>query len=62
MRIFFKLRNESKVPIESHILTVEQKEMRLKRCKKFKNKTNWDNVYFTDEMVFKCGSIRKRIW
>ena len=57
-----KLGYESKVPIEGHILTVEQKEKRLNWCKKFKNKTDWDNVYFTDEKVFKCGSIRKRRW
>ena len=30
--------------------------------KKFKNITDWDNVYFTDQKVFKCGSIRKRRW
>ena len=54
-----KLGYESKVPIEGHILTVEQKEKRLSWCKKFKNITDWDNVYFTDEKVFKCDSIRK---
>ena len=57
-----KLGYESKVPIEGHILTVEQKEKRLNCCKKFKNKTDWNNVYFTDEKVFKCGSIRKHRW
>ena len=50
------------MPIEGHILTVEQKEKRPNWRKKLKNITDWDNVYFTDEKVFKCGFIRKRRW
>ena len=57
-----KLGYELKVPIEGHILTVEQKEKRLSWYKKFKNITDWVNVYFTDEEIFKCDSIRKRRW
>ena len=57
-----KLGYESKVPIEGYNLIVEQKEKKLNWCKKFKNKTDWDNVYFTNENIFKCDSIRKRRW
>ena len=50
------------MPIEGYILTLEQKEKEPNWCKKFKSITDWENVYLTDEKVFKCGSIRKRRW
>ena len=51
-----KLEYKSIVHIEGHILTVAKRKRDLIDVK------DWDNVYFTDEKVFKCGSISKRRW
>ena len=38
----------SEGPVEGHELTCQQREVRLKWCKKYKNKNHWDNVFFID--------------
>ena len=42
-----------KVPIKGHELLLQQIEVRLKWCKKYKNKDYWDNVFFIDEKLLK---------
>ena len=50
-RKFKQIGNASKALVEDHELSLQQKEIRLKWCKKYKNKDDWDNVFFTEEKI-----------
>ena len=50
----------SKVPVEGHDLSSQQKEVRQKWCKKCKNIDDWDNLFFIEGKTFKTINKKKR--
>ena len=61
-RKFRQIENVSKVPVEDHELLLQQNKVRLKWCKKYRNKEDWVNEFFTEEKTFKTGNKKKRRW
>ena len=51
-RKFKQIGNVSKIPVEDHELSLQRQKVRLKWCKKYKNKDDWDNVFFKEEKNF----------
>ena len=41
-------------------IIVATKKVKLKWCKKYKNKDDWDNVFFAEEKTFKKGNKKKK--
>ena len=52
--------NVSKVPVLGYELSLHLKEVRLKKCKKYKNNINRDNALFTEEIISKTENKKKR--
>ena len=46
---------------ESKVLTEDQKKARVQWCQRF-FKYDWENVIFTDEVIFRCSKKIQKRW